>query len=96
MSDRFRLLTGGARTALPRHQTSRALVDWSYELLAEGEWTLCCRLGVLAGDWSLEAAEAEPRSQSRASHQALNSSVRGMKTRLTSVSGSITGSTGNP
>jgi predicted ATPase/DNA-binding CsgD family transcriptional regulator len=58
LSDRFRLLTGGARTALPRHQTIRALVDWSYELLPEPERTLFSRLGVFAGDWSLEAAEA--------------------------------------
>jgi predicted ATPase/DNA-binding CsgD family transcriptional regulator len=58
LGDRFRLLTGGARTALPRHQTLRALVDWSYELLPEAERTLFCRLGVFAGDWGLEAAEA--------------------------------------
>src|SRR6266516_4312978 len=58
LGDRFRLLTGGARTAIPRHQTIRALVDWSYELLPEQERTLFCRLGVFAGDWSLEAAEA--------------------------------------
>jgi predicted ATPase/DNA-binding CsgD family transcriptional regulator len=58
LADRFRLLTGGARTALRRHQTIGALVDWSYELLAEAERTLFCRVGVFAGDWSLEAAEA--------------------------------------
>jgi predicted ATPase/DNA-binding NarL/FixJ family response regulator len=58
LTDRFRLLTGGVRTALPRHQTIRALVDWSYELLPEQERTLFSRLGVFAGDWSLEAAEA--------------------------------------
>ncbi len=58
LGDRFRLLAGGARTAMPRHQTIRALVDWSYELLPEQERTLFCRLGVFAGDWSLEAAEA--------------------------------------
>ena len=53
LGDRFRLLTGGARTALPRHQTLRALVDWSYGLLPEPERTVFCRLGVFAGDWSL-------------------------------------------
>jgi non-specific serine/threonine protein kinase len=58
LGDRFQLLTSGARTALPRHQTIRALVDWSYELLPEQERTLFCRLGVFTGDWSLEAAEA--------------------------------------
>jgi len=58
LGDRFRLLSRGARTAIPRHQTIGALVDWSYELLPEDEQTLFCRVGVFAGDWSLEAAEA--------------------------------------
>ena len=58
LGDRFRLLTRGARTGIPRHQTIGALVDWSYELLPEEERTLFCRVGVFAGDWSLEAAEA--------------------------------------
>jgi len=49
LGDRFRLLTGGARTALPRHQTIRALVDWSYALLPEQERTLFCRLGGVRG-----------------------------------------------
>jgi predicted ATPase len=57
-SDRFRLLTGGSRTALPRHQTLRALVDWSYDLLEESEQVLLRRLSVFAGGWTLEAAEA--------------------------------------
>ena len=55
--DRFRLLTGGARTALPRHQTLQALIDWSYDLLSESERVLLRRLSVFAGDWTLEAAE---------------------------------------
>ncbi|MDP8923486.1 MAG: tetratricopeptide repeat protein [Chloroflexota bacterium] len=58
LSDRFRLLTGGSRTALPRHQTLRALVDWSYDLLEEPEQILLRRLAVFAGGWTLEAAEA--------------------------------------
>jgi predicted ATPase/DNA-binding SARP family transcriptional activator len=58
LDDRFRLLTGGSRTALPRHQTLRALIDWSYDLLSEAERTLLLRLSVFAGDWTLEAAEA--------------------------------------
>ena len=57
LDDRFRLLTGGARTALPRQQTLRALIDWSYDLLSEHERLLLCRLSVFAGGWSLEAAE---------------------------------------
>ena len=58
LDDRFRLLTGGSRTALPRQQTLRALIDWSYDLLSEPERTLLTRLSVFAGGWMLEAAEA--------------------------------------
>jgi non-specific serine/threonine protein kinase len=58
LGDRFSLLTSGTRTALPRHQTIRALVNWSYELLPEQERNVFCRLGVFAGDWTLDAAEA--------------------------------------
>jgi predicted ATPase/class 3 adenylate cyclase len=57
LDDRFRLLTGGARTALPRQQTLRALINWSYDLLSEGERLLLRRLTVFAGGWILEAAE---------------------------------------
>jgi predicted ATPase len=57
LDDRFRLLTNGNRTALPRHQTLRALIDWSCDLLAEEEQTLLRRLSVFAGGWTLEAAE---------------------------------------
>jgi len=58
LDDRFRLLTTGDRTALPRQQTLRALIDWSYELLTEGERAVFRRLAVFAGGWALEAAEA--------------------------------------
>ena len=58
LDDRFRLLTGGSRTALPRQQTLRATIDWSYDLLSEAERTLLRRLAVFAGGWTLEAAEA--------------------------------------
>jgi predicted ATPase/DNA-binding CsgD family transcriptional regulator len=54
----FTLLTGGSRAALPRHQTLRALIDWSYQLLAPAERLLLLRLAVFAGGWTLEAAEA--------------------------------------
>ena len=57
LDDRFRLLTGGARTALPRQQTLRAMIDWSYNLLAEQERILFRRLAVFVGGWTLEAAE---------------------------------------
>ena len=58
LDDRFRLLTGGLRTALPRQQTLRALIDWSYSLLSEPEKTLFRRLAVFVGGWTLEAAES--------------------------------------
>jgi non-specific serine/threonine protein kinase len=57
LQDRFRLLTSGTRTALPRHQTLRATVDWSYELLPPLERTLLNRLSVFAGGFDLEAVE---------------------------------------
>ncbi|MGB7873842.1 MAG: adenylate/guanylate cyclase domain-containing protein [Anaerolineales bacterium] len=57
LDDRFRLLTGGSRTALPRQQTLRALIDWSYDLLSEPEKALFRRLAVFVGGWTLEAAE---------------------------------------
>jgi predicted ATPase len=56
LNDRFRLLTGGHRTALRRHQTLRATLDWSYELLLKIERTVLHRLAVFAGAFSLEAA----------------------------------------
>ncbi len=58
LDDRFKLLTGGRRTALPRQQTLRALIDWSYDILSEGEKILLRRLSVFAGGWTFEAAEA--------------------------------------
>ncbi|WP_308165087.1 BTAD domain-containing putative transcriptional regulator [Nocardia noduli] len=58
LDDRFRLLTGGSRAALPRHRTLRAVVDWSWELLSDAERTVLRRLSVFAGGGSLEAAES--------------------------------------
>lgn len=58
LDDRFRLLIIGYRTALPRHRTLRASIDWSYNLLPEVERLLLQRLSVFAGGWTLEAAEA--------------------------------------
>jgi predicted ATPase len=57
LDDRFRLLTSGSRTALPRHKTLRAVVDWSWDLLTEAERTVLRRLSVFSGGASLEAAE---------------------------------------
>jgi len=58
LNDRFRLLTGGRRTVLPRQQTLQALIDWSWNLLDEHERVLLRRLSVFSGGWSLEAAQA--------------------------------------
>ncbi|MFE2866616.1 BTAD domain-containing putative transcriptional regulator [Embleya sp. NPDC059259] len=58
LDDRFRLLTGGSRTALPRHQTLRAVVEWSWDLLEKRERVALRRLSVFAGGTTLEAAEA--------------------------------------
>jgi len=57
LDDRFRLLTSGNRTALPRHQTLRAAIEWSYHLLPTVEQTLFRRLSVFLNGWTLEAAE---------------------------------------
>ena len=57
LGDRFQLLTGGSRTALPRQQTLRAAIDWSYDLLTESERALFRRLSVFAGGCTLAAAE---------------------------------------
>ncbi len=58
LGDRFRLLSRSRSTALPRHQTLRALIDWSYDLLNEREQAVLCRLSVFSGGWRLEAAGA--------------------------------------
>jgi predicted ATPase len=58
LDDRFHLLTGGRRTALPRQRTLRATLDWSYELLSEAERALLRRLAIFTGGFGLEAANA--------------------------------------
>ncbi|MFJ6249667.1 MULTISPECIES: ATP-binding protein [unclassified Streptomyces] len=63
LDDRFRLLTSGSRTVLPRQQTLRAVVDWSWDLLEPDERTLLRQVSVFAGGWDLAAAEAlSPRA----------------------------------
>ncbi len=57
LNDRFRLLTGGSPIALPRHQTLRAAMDWSYDLLSQKERAVLRRLSVFADGWPLEAAQ---------------------------------------
>ena len=58
LDERFRVLTGGDRSALPRHQTMRALIDWSYNLLSEQERALFAKLAIFAGGFTLESANA--------------------------------------
>jgi predicted ATPase len=58
LDDRLSLLAGGLRSAMPRHQTLRATVEWSYDLLSEKEQTLFRRLAVFSGKWTLDMAEA--------------------------------------
>ncbi|HEX4013125.1 MAG TPA: adenylate/guanylate cyclase domain-containing protein [Candidatus Cybelea sp.] len=58
LDERFRVLIGGSRTALPRHQTMRALIDWSHDLLSPKEQKLFRRLAIFAGGWSIETAGA--------------------------------------
>jgi tetratricopeptide (TPR) repeat protein len=69
LDDRFRLLTSGSRTALPRHKTLRAVVDWSWDLLTDAERMVLRRLSVFSGGASLEAAErvcADPAAEAPA------------------------------
>ncbi|MBV9057364.1 MAG: adenylate/guanylate cyclase domain-containing protein [Candidatus Eremiobacteraeota bacterium] len=58
LDERFRVLTGGDRSALPRHQTMRALIDWSYDLLSDQERSLFRKLAIFAGGFTLESAAA--------------------------------------
>ncbi len=72
LDQRFRLLTTGNRTALPRHQTLRALIDWSYDLLSSEEQIVFNRLSVFGGGWTLDAAEAVARGGDVAEWQVLD------------------------
>ena len=67
LNDRFRLLTAGSRTSLPRHQTLRATITWSFDLLSEVARVLFARLSIFAGGFNLEAAEGVA-SGSKLSH----------------------------
>jgi predicted ATPase/DNA-binding winged helix-turn-helix (wHTH) protein len=72
LDERFRVLTGGNRTALPRQQTMRALIDWSYDLLTEPEQRLFRRLAVFAGGWTLDAAEVVCTDETLEAHEVIN------------------------
>jgi predicted ATPase len=72
LTDRFGLLTGGGRAALPRHQTLQTTIDWSHELLTAGERTLLRRLCVFAGRFTLEDVESVCTSDDVPRTQALD------------------------
>jgi non-specific serine/threonine protein kinase len=72
LADRFKLLNRGNRTAVPRHQTLRTLVDWSFRLLNYQEQALFKRLAVFSGSWTLEAAEAVCSSKDLAAEEILD------------------------
>ncbi len=76
LADRFQLLTGGARTATPRQQTLRGLIDWSHDLLDDRERALLRRLSVFAGGFDIEAAEAVGRDDNIAERDVLDVLVR--------------------
>ncbi len=71
LDDRFSLLSMGDRTAPARHQTLRAMIDWSYGLLDRAEKTLFRRLAIFAGGWTLDAAEAVCADDDFAAHNVL-------------------------
>lgn len=77
LNDRFRLLVGGSRTALPRQQTLRAMIDWSYDLLSEQESRLLRTASVFAGGWTLDALEAVAEDPTAIEHleQLVNKSL---------------------
>jgi predicted ATPase/DNA-binding SARP family transcriptional activator len=72
LDDRFRLLSGGGRTALPHHRTLRATLDWSYDLLSAAEQVLLRRLAVFAGGCTLEVIEAVSTGDQVGSEQMLD------------------------
>jgi predicted ATPase/DNA-binding CsgD family transcriptional regulator len=72
LDDRFRLLTGGYRSALPRHQTLRALVDWSYDLLSPAERSVLRRISVFAGSFDLAPAEEIAAAEDVAASEVLD------------------------
>ncbi len=85
LDDRFQLLTRGRRTALPRHQTLRATLDWSYELLPEPERVVLRRLAIFAGGFTEEAARAVAASAEIAASEVVESLANLVTKSLVSV-----------
>ena len=91
LQDRFRLLAGGSRTALARHRTLEAVVDWSYELLSDAERRLLSRLSVFPASWTLEAAEHVCGDESLANNDVLDLLSRLVAKSLVVVDGELNG-----
>src|SRR6202023_1213474 len=72
LDDRFWLLTGGHRTAMPRHQTLRATLEWSYELLTEPERVVLRRLAIFPAGFTLQAASAVAADDETAPSEVIN------------------------
>jgi predicted ATPase/DNA-binding winged helix-turn-helix (wHTH) protein len=89
LDNRFAVLTGGSRTAMPRHRTLRSLIDWSHDLLCESEQVLLRRLSVFAGGWTLDGAERVCSSDgiSRSDLLGLLSSLEGKNLVVAEVKG---------
>src|SRR5215469_5208517 len=85
LDDRFRLLTGGSRVALPRQQTLEATLAWSYDLLSQPEQVLFRRISVFAGSWTLEAAEGVCAGEGITQAEVLDGLARLVKTSLAVV-----------
>jgi predicted ATPase/DNA-binding winged helix-turn-helix (wHTH) protein len=88
LDDRFRLLTGGRRTALPRHQTLRATLDWSYDLLPQSEQRLLRHLALFPAGFTLEAATAVMRDTGDAGSVVLEEIANLMAKSLVTLEGS--------
>jgi hypothetical protein len=85
LDDRFGLLTRGDRTALPRQQTLRASIEWSYDLLTEAERILLRRLGIFAGGWQFEAAEAVCPDEQLSAEEVLSGHIQLVSNRYLSA-----------
>ena len=90
LEDRFALLVGARRTALPRHRTLRATLDWSYELLPACEQLLLRRLAVFAGGFTLEAASAVMRATGMKENAVADGIMSLISKSLVSAAGPVT------
>jgi len=91
LKDRFSMLTGGRRTALPRHQTLRATLDWSYQLLPELERTVLRRLGVFVGGFTLDGATAVLRGTGVTASMVVPTVASLVAKSLVAIEGSVSG-----